>query len=94
MEDQNVSFESSLFLQKIYCSTSPHKTVVRKKLVHVISLRNKLSLVGVNHEALFFFLLPLSFSSTMFIHTLADPVAFLVTYRFYFHILIFQSFFC
>lgn len=69
MEEQNLSFKNSLFLQKIYCSTSPHKTVVRKKLVHVISLWNKLSVVEVNHEEALFFSLT-TLNSSVIIHTL------------------------
>lgn len=70
MEEQNLSFKNSLFLQKIYCSTSPHKILVRKKLVHVISLWNKLSVVEVNYEEDLFFFSYYSFNSSMFIHAL------------------------
>lgn len=44
MKDQNASFKNSLFFQKMYCSTSPNTTVVRKKkLVHVIKEQAVLS---------------------------------------------------
>ena len=95
MEDQKVSFKSSLFLQKIYCFSHHLIKLLRGK----ISPRNQFTeqaVLGRSKSQRSFIFSPsycYRLSAGLCLLTLqAYPVAFLVAYRFYFHVLIFLFF--